>query len=163
MSSFVIGKNEYIKVAGLCAGIASLTANTSHCMWIWDYERNCLMDERGYREAFTRCYELNYDSVCKQYHEEWGGLDPNDYDDEFNAHYKIGMMAADNHKLLKKLIDEIAFFFRSVNYQIEDKADAQIVNEWCNAVLAALVHAADWDDHESWGRFDVLPIVYNMA
>ena len=159
MSSFVIGKSEYAKVAGLVAGIVTArNQRKDSAVWIFDYEKGHNMDADGYRDRFARCYEANVESVCKQYDDdpaEYG--DDGTYDAEFNEFFMIGKHYAFDRGVLPKIIQEIRFFSRSVSYQIEDYALNQIVMEWFNTVLVSLFALLDerGNDHDSWGSFSL--------
>ena len=159
MSSFVIPKSSYIKVAGLMTGIAM-----GDNVWLYDYEHNRNMIGEDYHRKLTTCYELNVDSVCKQYaHDgEEGGygnpatyIDDSDYMSVFNKYMTFGRRIADNKQELLNALKELRYFSRSVGYQIEDDCDHAIVMEFFNSMVAALVDLIDRGvERNCWGEFN---------
>lgn len=102
MSSFVISKIEYIKCAGLVAG---LTRNNKFA--------------RGDGEIYDRFslfYVLNAESVQEQYEEEECETDNREYRDEFQKCKNFAMRSRNKALLIKG----ISHFMRSVLYQVED-------------------------------------------
>lgn len=160
MSSFVIGKIYYIRVAGLMAGIARNSE-----LWLYDYEMNRNMIGEDYVRKLTACYELNVDSVCKQYaHDsEEGGYgnpatyaDGNQYLQDFHTYFQIGRKVADNKKELLTVLKELRYFSRSVSYQIEDETDNSVVMEFFNAMIGAVLDVISRGyESENWGEFSL--------
>ena len=70
MSSYVISKRDYIRAAGLLAGIAEFYNRTYYDLWLYDYEHRRNMTTPDYHEQFTRLFELNAESVAWQYDDE---------------------------------------------------------------------------------------------
>lgn len=158
MSSFVISKRDYMRVAGLVAGISENVNRYNSCgrtFWIYDFETGGNMEAEGFKKRFLECWRLNVESVCAQYHDDPSDYDTgNDYEEEFRTYRKIGVLFADDREKLEDIIHEINFFARSVNYQVEDEGCATIVNEWFNKILVTLFGLLDTkDDRASWGEF----------
>lgn len=110
MSSFVINKREYVKAAGLMYGIEA-SKNHPHKYFL-----------DNVRRAFDLCYELNVDSVNKQYGDE-NGKDASSYDDLFAKYCKIGNLVGCgiyDGMTFEELRINLMKFIRSVSYQIED-------------------------------------------
>ena len=63
MSSFVISKKEYIKAAGIVAGIAEAQRD----FWLFDYEAQRNSTPEDYYNRFAECYTMNALSVQEQY------------------------------------------------------------------------------------------------
>ena len=78
MSSFVIDKREYMKVAGMMHGIASSAKLP------WEYFTE------NVKARFERLYELNVKSVCEQYKRPFEGLDECEYQDVFDHYSSLG-------------------------------------------------------------------------
>lgn len=161
MSSFVIAKKSFIRVAGLMTGIASVRN-----LWMYDQEHNRRADGAWYRQKLTACYELNVDSVCKQYAHDGGEggygnpktyEDHEEYMDEFNKYVKIGAKLGDDQKDLEKTVADIRYFARSVAYQIEDEADHMVVMEFFNTLTLAVYDLCKVSDYKAglWGEFDL--------
>ena len=158
MSSFVISKMYYIRVAGLMAGIAR-----GGDLWLYDHEMNRNMIGEDYVRKLTACYELNVDSVCKQYahdSEDGGYGNPGTYKDDdqylpdFQTYFQIGRKVADNKKELLNVLKELRYFSRSVSYQIEDEIDNEIVMELFNAMIGAVLDVIMRGyESENWGEF----------
>ncbi len=122
MSSFTIDKREYIKAAGIVAGIAQASARGTGRgqMWIYDYETRRNSTPEDYHRVFTECYEMNAISVAEQYHDRTPETDSNEYKPEFKAAIKAGeklyMLKGEK---LKNAIMELRHFFGSAIYQTE--------------------------------------------
>ena len=163
MSSFVIDMKSYVRVGAVVAGIAKANKFHKNNLWIYDYEKNRNMIGLDYVEKFVECYKLNVDSVCKQYGDNPDTYadkeidSPAPYDDEYVRYFKYGEKIADDTLLLMDFVWNLIHFSRSVNYQIEDPVDNQIVMEWFNLVIAKITELADmqYDDREQWGQFDL--------
>ena len=163
MSSFVIDKRSYVRVGAIVAGIAKATRGTNRELWLYDNVLGRNLKGTDFVDKFVECYKLNVDSVCKQYahcHDEY--CDPktyednNDYDDDYIRYFKFGEGIADSTLDLMDVVWNLIYFSRSVNYQIEDPIDNQIVMEWFNLVIAKLTQIADLkDDRDMWGEFDL--------
>lgn len=143
MSSFIIGKGEYIKAAGLLYGVCEASKP--------DHE-NFL---KNIRTNMVTCYCLNVLSYNAQYGEN-EKLDKEKYDEDFkrcrirgwaitngtDKEYDIGMLRACMMQ-----------FFRSVLYQIEEKpfydAAAAIFFE-CMKILTEEISGSGW-----WGEIEL--------
>ena len=168
MSSFVIDKKNYIRVAGLIAGIAE-EANRYGCMdrfWIYDPKSNRNMIAEDYLARFTQCYEMNVDSVNEEWKVKPGDkcfqfYDPCEYLDEFKKYQKIGKRTAMNRYCkpdeMMNIIHAVREFGSSVRYQIDNDTSARIVNSWFNTVTVKLLGLlpSGHEDTEFWGEFDL--------
>lgn len=132
MSSFLINKEEYIKAAGLVAGIMTENVNPfrkGECKdkcnrWFY---LNMI-------EYAMRLYELNDMSVSKQYNEAQDGTpEITDTDKVMFGHYKNKAMKM-GRPLQIELANNLMYFFNSILYQIEDEQcmyeAAHIIRAW---------------------------------
>ena len=163
MSSFIISKRDYIRVAGVVSGMIDAANNNSRFARVWiadaDYK---MMDKNGFRKQFESCYSMNVASVNAQYsHDEPQELDENDYDDEFKAYYKLGYKASERRyydmESYANIVHELRNFSNSVSYQIEDVEMNEKVCEWFNLVLIQLYGLMDKrpDERKCWGDFEL--------
>ena len=163
MSSFVIGKASYVRVAGLVSGIADAANEySSSKMWIYNFEKNRNMIAEDYRERFIACYEMNVDSVNEQY-SSWEPQDYDlaDYDDEFVRYFQYGKKLY-NERYAKperfvSAIHDISFFKDSVSYQVENMDMNATISEWFNAVIVKLYGLTDSEreERDCWGSFEL--------
>lgn len=148
MSSFVIGKSEYVKAAGAVAGIAS----ASRHFWVYDYRSNRNMTDEDYYNRFCECFMMNAISVQEQYHDETAELDDNDYKALFNQYRKKGISAFCNPSVLRNMIYELRNFFSSAAYQTEKEAYFFQMKMLFNEILNQLFGLLDHEERESWGE-----------
>ena len=115
MSSFVIGKKEFYKAFGVIVG-----ARESNRNWfLYDFQLKRDMTNSDYWNKFEKIHDAMVKVVCDRY-----GDDPKRYED--NTRYADECMKArhewfygDNVKRTQIAV-EIDWFFRSVEYQIDD-------------------------------------------
>ena len=145
MSSFVIDKVEYIKCAGLLAGLLSR-------------DRWAGGDGEIHRR-FQHYFELNAKSVQEQYEEEECSNDTNDYLEQFKRYKAIGLEYSyrKDGKDPLLLIKGIQHFMRSALYQTEnEKANGEMANDftyYLGSLLENYVHREielHW-----WGEIDL--------
>ena len=132
MSSFIVDKVEYVKAAGLMYGIES--AKRDKHRWFLE----------NVRKEFEHVYALNVISVNEQYSEDTLP-DENKYDAEFEAMRKMGVLIGNDGYASKDgiIYEQVAdvmslrdlrirlwYFFRSVLYQIENKAAHRMAAAW---------------------------------
>ncbi len=145
MSSFVISKVEYIKCAGLLAGLLSK-------------DRWSGGDEE-IRNRFSHYYELNAKSVQEQYGEEMCEADGKEYLDEFKQCKSLALeyMCRKDGKDPLLLIKGIQHFMRSALYQTEnDDAGGEMARDftfYLGSLIEYYVHREielHW-----WGEVDL--------
>lgn len=122
MSSFTISKKEYIKAAGIVAGIAEASARGAgrYQLWLYDYETQRNSTAEDYYRRFSECYTMNAISVGEQYHDRTPETDSNEYRAEFKAAQAAGKkLYFEQGEKLKKAIMELRQFFHSAIYQTE--------------------------------------------
>lgn len=151
MSSFVIGKEEYIKAAGICAGIASIKK-----MWVYDYIARRNMEPEDYYNRFSECYTMNALSVQEQYQDAEPETDPADYLQTFKTYQAKGRAAATNPEKLRGLILDLRDFFASAQYQTEKESYYFKMQALFNTILVALMpHMAPPRESTCWGSLDI--------
>ena len=153
MSSYIIDKKSYIRCAGAIAG---LSATLHEPLWIYNHVENRNFNDNDYYNLFKWAYEANYKSVCWQYHDDKEPLDTKDYKADFEEYKKIGKQAI-YHNLRTELVKEIATFFRSIKYQIEEDNLSAKVSCYLNIVLVEIVNKTVLYDRntECWGNFEL--------
>lgn len=123
MSSFVVNKEEYIKAAGIVAGIAEAKNGGSlDRFWIYDYERGHNMTAADYYDRFAECYTMNALSVQEQYHDDMPERDDCDYMDTFTSYKDKAKRLIMQPEKLKNIILDLHRFFRCAEYQTEKEA-----------------------------------------
>lgn len=148
MSSYIISKREYVKVAGLMYGIEQ--AKRDRHQWFLD----------NVRKEFEHCYALNVTSVNEQYDDN-EMPETEEYDDVFEDYRKLGVAIYEGpalHDGVMKMRDlrvRLWVFFRSVLYQIENDAAHRMAAEWFFTCISKLyendLHAVEgW-----WGEVEI--------
>lgn len=154
MSSFIISKQEYMKAAGLVSGIAK-----EREVWLYDFEKGRNSTPEDYIRKFTDIYKLNAASVIDQYHGDEVGApadDPDDYKKDFDSFYKLGKQLCYNgKKTLTDGINELAAFFSSILYQIEDDDANEKAGRFLDRLTVALYKAAAGRETKSWGSLEI--------
>ncbi len=150
MSSYVIGKQEYIKAAGLISGLAEGLE-----LWVYSFENGRNMIPDDYYEKFSEIYTMNALSVQEQYRDKSPETDSNDYRKDFEIYRKSGYSIAVTREGLKEAIAEIYSFFSSISYQIEKEAYMFKADMFLNRVLIKLMKEL-WKGYEpeSWGTLE---------
>ena len=155
MSSFTICKKEYVKAAGIVAGIASVKK-----LWVYDYQSGRNMTKEDYYNRFVECFEMNALSVQEQYHDESPELDSKEYRDVFNCAYSYGRTnAAVSPQHLPEIIMNLRSFFSSAEYQTEKEAYMFKMKSLFNQILVELMkYMYTGPEVESWGTIDILSV-----
>lgn len=150
MSSFIIGKQEYIKAAGLVAGLAK-----EFNLWIYDFSSNRNMDASDYYRSFVECFEMNALSVQEQYKDKDLFTDSNDYMDLFKKYQKHGQNIAMTREGLKEAFLELRQFFSGCVYQTETPAYMFKMRMLFDRIIVELSgKVVNGYEPESWGTLD---------
>lgn len=151
MSSYVIGKEEYIKAAGVVAGIASIKK-----IWVYDYMARRNMEPEDYYSRFVECFNMNALSVMEQYGDTAPETDSNDYKRTFKAAMMKGKSAAMAPDHLRDMILNLRDFFASAEYQTEKEAYYFKMQMFFDRVLVALLpYMAPPREAACWGSFEI--------
>lgn len=155
MSSFVISKVNYIRVAGVICGISK--ALYREPLWIYNYRDNRNFNDNDYIELFTWIYNANAISVKNQYNDPVADTDNNNYMQDFKEYKKIGEQAI-YHGDKKQIVKNISDFFNSVKYQIEDDNLSKKVSCYLNKILVEIVNKTiltGETNYSCWGSFEM--------
>jgi hypothetical protein len=153
MSSYTIAKEEYIKAAGLVAGLAEALQ-----IWIYDYEtgRNSIASD--YYRKFEQMYKMNALSVLEQYRGDEVGApstDSNEYYKSFEKCQKIGLSVGYTLEGLKEVIAELDKFFGSAIYQTEKIEYMTNMQYYFDRILVELYGKAYKHEAKSWGSLEL--------
>lgn len=149
MSSFTIAKEDYVKAAGVVAGIAQ-----AKDMWVYSYTVNRNRTPQDYYNDFCECYEMNALSVQEQYHDAEPDTDSNQYLNTFKKYMVIGKQAAFAPNKLNSMIINLMDFFKSAEYQTEKEAYYFKMKMFFNEILVEMLNKANPHECESWGSFE---------
>ena len=158
MSSFTIAKRDYIKAAGLTAGIAK-----GLDVWLFDYETRRNSTKEDYKRRFSECYTMNSISVMEQYRGDEVGAPSNDteeYTSDFEKYYEIGkQFCYCGGAPLLHAIQELNFFFGSAIYQTEKDPYMFKMMMYFNEISAKLFSSYhkrySGYNCQSWGDFQI--------
>lgn len=168
MSSYVISKIDYARLAGTLAGIGTQKDYyKEQVFYKYSWKNQRIYTAEDFKEEIMRLYDLNAVSVMKQYHDPAREEDENSYDNEFEKYFKKAADlyhkahtygTIDDRSEFEKLCYYIEDFFDSVSYQIEDEEcenEARKIMFWYSHNLAKLLKNLKIG-HESltWGDFN---------
>ena len=151
MSSFVIGKREYIKAAGFVSGIAEKSSMRE--FWIYDYTVGRNMTKEDYHRQFTAFYNMNALSVQAQYGDATCEEDSNDYMEDFNKYRNIGKSLV-GAELTRAVLD-LSDFFRSACYQTEDEECNKYMRAFFDRVIVEIYTKTHTHECKCWGNFNI--------
>lgn len=159
MSSFTIAKSEYIKAAGLVAGLAETLGTRNSKIWIYDYETQRNSTPEDYYRKFDNCYKMNALSVKEQYRGDEVGApstDSNDYMNLFKEYQKIGKSVGYTRENLKEIVLELKSFFDSAIYQTEKESYMTNMRYFFQQILCELLpYILPSYEAQSWGDFKI--------
>ena len=151
MSSFEIGKREYMKAGGFVAGFMNAFRERP----MWDEEVGYYADNDTFHKWFARCYEYNAKSVAEQYGDDLQ-LDPEEYDDEFNTYIDYGFAVAIGRENLRECLAELKQFFSSSLYQTENDEYAEWMERLYNRIMIRMMGIMlSGIETESWSEFSI--------
>lgn len=158
MSSFTIGKAEYIKAAGVIAGIVEGTSFGRNEVYIYDYQKSKKMTADDFYNCFVECFEMNALSVYEQYKERHPedvlDTDTEPYTEEFKEYQKIGRNALLDPEKLCEIIFNLRDFLKSAEYQTEKEAYFFKMKMIFNEILVQLMGLLYPHECECWGDFN---------
>lgn len=158
MSSFVIGKQEYIKAAGAVAGIVEKSFdNWRYAIHIYNHEEGRWMNSDDFYARFVECFELNAKSVYDQYHpnhpDELLYTDDNQYRHLFYEYLQLGRACYNDPGKLRNMVQNLDDFFQSSLYQTEDEESADKMGVFYNRIALALYRQLSPHECTCWGEF----------
>ena len=158
MSSYLINKDDYVRVAGVIAGIGtSKNWYKENYIYRYNHEEKRVYEALDFYHDIMKLYELNYlDMGYKTMPDE------NAYQIEYSKAFKYGKEIVEfKRSELTNLIRNIHKFFQSVNYQIDNRELNKQANEIMNSYLVALYNIknnfeTNYDSNiEYWGEFKI--------
>jgi len=160
MSSFIIGKENYIKAAGLVAGLAEGLE-----LWMYNYENRRNSTPADYYDQFVKFYQMNAISVTEQYHGDEVGApatDPNEYRDQFELYRGYGKRIAWTREGLTQAVADLENFLGSAIYQTEKDAYMFNMEYYFNKLLVQLYEKTYHKESECYGEFNINPPKTNV-
>lgn len=158
MSSYTIDKKEYIKAAGIVAGIAqeSDRGHSRDKFWLYDYETQRNSTPEDFYRRFSECFTMNALSVQEQYQDEDPWTDGNEYRAEFSVAISAGKKLY-NHggDDLKNAVMELRQFFHSAIYQTEKYAYMFKMQMYFHEIMDQLTPLLWGYEPESWGNLTI--------
>jgi hypothetical protein len=155
MSSFVISKKEYIKAAGIVAGIAEGFGYGFNKFYFWDYETERNSTAEDFYRNFSEFHKMNALSVQEQYNDDTAELNNEEYLDTFGEYMRKGRKATAAPEELKKYFLNLRSFFRSCEYQTEKEAYFWKMKMYFNELLNAIVGYVLPSEVDSWGTLEL--------
>ena len=161
MSCFVISKSEYIKAAGLIAGLAEASSKShANRFWLYNFKDNRNYTTDDYYKTFCKCFEYNALSVQQQYKDEQPELDDNEYKDVFKEYINKGkrLFIYKGSQDTKNAVINLKRFFDSCIYQTEEETYSTKMRYFFNQILVNLMEYAittNEDSVTSWGTLDI--------
>lgn len=164
MSSFVIDKKEFMKVAGFVAGLQAEHRGSS---WLWWYntQNNHLYTDEEIKAVFNQVYMNNAISVMRQYKDTQMASGTEVVDEEFSKYKKLARHWVDYGEVAKieKAMYKLASFASSFHYQTEDEdlceEGMKIFNEVIYKITAKIGDMkADYygrDKYICWGEYNL--------
>lgn len=158
MSSFIIDKNEYVKVGAFIGAFTEIRNRGDLLIYLYNEKASRLYTANDVINEMVNVYQLNVDSVNEQYG------DHTEYDNEEIDRMVVAKYMGYAKKILydeNKLENAIANvhqFFRSVNYQIENEelnARAKEIMQKFECALWGVVIKIKGIPIETWGSFDI--------
>lgn len=166
MSSFIIEKKHYSRLAGVLAAIGThKDYYGTENFYKYNAEKGRIFDAYDFKEEIMRLYDLNAASVAKQYGEDLS-LDGGIYQSEFAIYFakasKLWKEAYQGWTEAKREFNRLCFyivdFFNSVLYQIEDlesaKEAANIAGWYSRAILRVMKKINETQESMTWGDFE---------
>ena len=158
MSSFIIDKNEYVKVGAFIGAFTEMRYRGDLLIYLYNEKTNKLYTANDVINEMISIYEMNVDSVNEQYgdHTEY---DTEEIDRMVVAKYMgyAKKILYDENKL-EIAIANVHKFFRSVNYQIENEelnARAKEIMQKYECALLDVFMEIKGIPTDSWGSFDI--------
>ena len=165
MSSFVMSKSEFVRVAGFCAGLADCENSFREpVLRIWNYSTNSVYTGEDFYKAFVWLFKLNALSVQLQYGDKEPEDDPDDYLEDFQEYrtkaakaYKFRGCDIANINTLVQAIYKYHSFCECLLYQVEDRDCEQKIKGFIFRVMFQLMgilknlsghHMDGWEDFE---------------
>ena len=156
MSSFVIDKVEYIKAAGVIAGIFEVKKRRGD-MWMYDYHNNVRINDAADMYClFTDFYFMNLRSVEDQYKEPHTEGDGLKYESEFQRYRNKGVdTAIFSGERFARVLKKLNVFFQGALYQVENDEYSTAMRKVFYEILSDLLEYYFSSDSEGWAEFNL--------
>lgn len=172
MSSFIIDRTSYIKLAGFLSALNErhnfYGIESGLYMWKYDEKGNFhLMNDDDYIKELVSIYNANVISVQNQYNDKKTIKDIFDYSnpliEEEKKAFKIAKERTTNdihtdRRMIKNTWFNLNKFISSVAYQIEDEELQKYATTKLNEYLRRVSHIAfysEYEDNATWGEFEL--------
>lgn len=172
MSSFIINREEYIKVAGFLSALNDKDSYYGHesgmYLGIYDKKGNWrLMSDDDFIRELVSIYNANVISVERQYDDARTITAVDDYSNPLTYKEqllfdktKLRTQNAINRDrdLIKRSWFNLNKFISSIYYQVEDREMIEYIQPKLNEYLRRSSHVAFWSEYESndtWGDFNL--------
>lgn len=156
MSSFTIDKKEYIKAAGLVAGIAETYNRGPREFWIFCRETGRNSTPEDYHKQFSDFATMNALSVAEQYGDETADTDAGEYRSDFEEYRKAGQqIAMSGGNKLKHAMMELRSFFRSAEYQTENDSYRWQMEIYFARIIDQILEKLNPGEWQSWGTLEI--------
>lgn len=154
MSSFVISKKEYIKAAGVVAGIAAAIRD----FWLFNYEKGRKYTEADYYDTFSEFFTMNALSVQMQYGDKVAAEDPADYKKDFEKARNLGkQLVYAGNKAVNDAAVELNDFFRSCIYQTEYEPYMWKMSMFFDRIISEIFEKVNPHECRSWSELKIDP------
>lgn len=160
MSSFVIDRKEYIKLAGFVAGLQECKdRGRESVLYWWDEENNCLMTRERIIETILSIHTCNVMSVDKKNVKLYNLSTSLNVDENtlFVKYYLLAKNSLYENEKLRNAIDVLNSFIACFNYQVDDRE----LRGYGMEILTLLsykfgnVYNNIFNDDMCWGDFDL--------
>lgn len=164
MSSFVINKKEYMKVAGFIAGLQAEQRGSSWLYW-YNLKEGHLYTDKEIIRVFYQLYMWNAISVMEQYEDTQMAENTDEINGEFDEYKKHAKRIVDmgNWNDLQKAMYKLANFASCYNYQTENEVFAKkgmtVLNEVLQKIATRLSDIMGdiygREKYTAWGDFNL--------
>lgn len=168
ISSFILDKREFVKIAGLLSGLQNADANdSSRSIYWWNPEARKLHDDDSFMNLMATCWKCNALSVIRQYDDPVSSLSAYTMSETekrkiFKEYKTIGRNLIKNiypdTEGLRKYFYALVKFTSSFNYQTEDEE----LNRTGMAILQEAIYRIamkafykEYDKSDAWGEFTI--------
>lgn len=167
MSSFAINKQDYARVGALFGAFTEIQdSHREPMLYKYNFEKGRLCDWQDIVKDFTELYKINLESVNLQYEDNCEDTETINfeeclkYKEYMKKLYKKARIDIREQKKVEELIFNIYHFFRSVNYQIDDKdcsIKAQLILGRYQGYLLEILKNLKYIEPsiECWGSFEL--------
>ena len=160
MSSFVIDRKEYIKIAGFISGLQECTdRGRESVLYWWDDDNHCLMTRNRIIETILSIYTCNVMSVDNNNITSYNLTTSFNINENtlFAEYYILAKKCIYEEEKLRNAINVFNSFISCFNYQVDDKE----LRDYGISILTFLsykignIYNNIFNDDMCWGNFDL--------